>query len=51
VPVIMTWLVPITTGEAAAIRRDGWASMEQVFAAQNPDLADPGRPQVTLDAP
>jgi hypothetical protein len=46
VPVILAWLVPITTGEAEMIRRDGWEPVQRAFVAQNPDLADPGRPEV-----
>ncbi|RZU75420.1 suppressor of fused protein SUFU [Micromonospora kangleipakensis] len=48
-PVVLTWLVPITTGEAEVIQKSGWGTLEQAFAAQNPDLADPGRAEVALD--
>jgi hypothetical protein len=49
VPVVLTWLVPITTGEAEVIQKSGWGTLEQAFAAQNPDLADPSRTEVALD--
>jgi hypothetical protein len=49
VPVVLTWLVPITTGEAEVIQKSGWGTLEQAFAAQDPDLADPGRAEVALD--
>jgi hypothetical protein len=49
VPVVLTWLVPITTGEAEVIQKSGWGTLEQAFAAQNPDLADPGRAEMALD--
>jgi hypothetical protein len=49
VPVVLTWLVPITTGEAELIGRDGWGSLERAFTAEDPDLSDPARPQVTLN--
>jgi hypothetical protein len=48
-PVVLTWLGPITTGEAELIQKSGWGALEQAFAAQDPDLADPGRPEVALD--
>ncbi|MEU4483141.1 suppressor of fused domain protein [Micromonospora sp. NPDC023966] len=48
-PVVFTWLVPITTGEAEVIQKFGWGTLEQSFAAQDPDLADPGRAEVALD--
>jgi len=48
-PVILTWLVPITTGEAELIQKSGWGRLEQAFAAQNPDLADPRRAEIALD--
>ncbi|WP_372495033.1 suppressor of fused domain protein [Micromonospora phytophila] len=40
-PVVFTWLVPITTGEAEVVQKFGWGTLEQAFAAQDPDLADP----------
>ncbi|MEU9828497.1 hypothetical protein [Micromonospora chersina] len=46
---VFTWLVPITTGEAEVIQKFGWGTLEQAFAAQDPDLADPGRAEVALD--
>ncbi|MER7333675.1 MULTISPECIES: suppressor of fused domain protein [unclassified Micromonospora] len=49
VQVVLTWLVPITTGEAEVIQKSGWGTLEQAFAAQNPDLADPGRGEVALE--
>ncbi|WP_446219988.1 suppressor of fused domain protein [Micromonospora sp. IBHARD004] len=48
-PVVLTWLVPITTGEAEVIQKSGWGTLEQAFDAQDPDLADPGRAEVALD--
>ncbi|MFG3604839.1 suppressor of fused domain protein [Micromonospora chersina] len=48
-PVVFAWLVPITTGEAEVIQKFGWGTLEQAFAAQDPDLADPGRAEVALD--
>jgi hypothetical protein len=48
VSVVMTWLVPITAHEASVIRRDGWQTLEQAFAAHDPDLSDPGRPEVAV---
>jgi hypothetical protein len=48
-PVVFTWLVPITTNEAEVIQKFGWGTLEQAFAAQDPDLADPGRAGVALD--
>jgi hypothetical protein len=46
VPVVMTWLVPITTGEAELIRRDGWGALERAIEAEDPDLSDPTRAPV-----
>lgn len=51
VPVVLTWLVPITSGEADVISSAGWKALEQVFVAQDPDLSDPGRPEVALREP
>jgi hypothetical protein len=48
-PVVLAWLIPITTGEAEVIQVLGWEALEQAFAAQNPDLADPARVEVGLD--
>lgn len=48
-PVVFAWLVPITTGEAEVIQKFGWGTLEQAFAAQDPDLADPGRAEMALD--
>ncbi|MEU4238351.1 suppressor of fused domain protein [Actinoplanes sp. NPDC026619] len=47
-PVVLAWLVPISGGEAEVIRRDGWAALEEILVAQDPNLADPGRPEVAL---
>jgi hypothetical protein len=49
VPVVLVWLIPITTGEAEVIQTSGWGTLEQAFAAQNPGLADPARAEVALD--
>jgi Suppressor of fused protein (SUFU) len=46
VPVVLTWLVPITSGEAEVIRQEGWETLEGAFAAEDPDLTDPDRPEV-----
>ncbi|GAA0527554.1 hypothetical protein GCM10010172_05090 [Paractinoplanes ferrugineus] len=46
VPAIFAWLVPITTGEAAMLRTGGWDSLRKAFATQDPDLADPARPEI-----
>jgi hypothetical protein len=37
---VLTWLLPITTGEAEMVRRDGWEALEQAFVVQDPDLTD-----------
>jgi hypothetical protein len=51
VPVRLTWLVPITTGEAALTEREGWPALADTFAAEEPDLSDPGRSAVTAAGP
>lgn len=48
-PVILSWLVPITTGEARFALARGWLALEDVFLAEDPDLTDPLRAEVRLD--
>jgi suppressor of fused protein SUFU len=50
VPAVFAWMVPITTGEADMLRTSGWESLQKAFAAQDPDLADPARPEIALIA-
>lgn len=39
-PVEVLWMVPVTDGEAAFVREQGWETFEEVLAAQDPDLVD-----------
>ncbi|MGO1049498.1 suppressor of fused domain protein [Crossiella sp. CA198] len=39
-PVQLTWLIPITTGEAELALRIGWAQLEKAFENEDPDLTD-----------
>lgn len=48
VPIVMVWLVPLTAGEADLVDRSGWAALERILVAEDPDLSDPGRPEVPL---
>ena len=45
--IVLTWLVPITDGEADFVRAHGWAAFEAALFAVNPDLTDPDRHPVT----
>lgn len=45
---VMTWLVPITTGEAQLARTQGWPALKQAFIVHDPDLTDITRPAVEL---
>ena len=45
-PVFLTWLVPITTGEARLVETRGWSALEDAFVADDPDLTSPLRPEV-----
>lgn len=47
-PVVMTWLMPITTTEAEYAQTHGWAALQDAFVAANPDLTDPGRAGVDI---
>ena len=51
VTVVLTWLVPITSGEAKVVRRHGWAVLEHAVADRDPDLTDPRRSKVTFTQP
>jgi Suppressor of fused protein (SUFU) len=46
--VVFTWLVPITTAEAAYIRSHGWPAFEEALLTENPDLSDPARPSISI---
>jgi Suppressor of fused protein (SUFU) len=48
VPVVLTWLVPLTTDEARFAHAHGWRALEKIFIAQDPDVTDLGRPSVRL---
>lgn len=39
-PVQLTWLIPITTGEAELASRAGWAELERALENEDPDLTD-----------
>ena len=41
--VVLTWLVPITAGEAAFVAARGWQAFEKALVAEDPDLTDLGR--------
>ena len=43
-------VLPITSGEAGMLQASGWESLERAFATQDPDLADPARPEMLLSA-
>ncbi|GAA2498639.1 hypothetical protein Ahu01nite_037190 [Winogradskya humida] len=47
-PIVLTWLIPITTAEAALIRERGWPALARAFATEDPDLTDPARPDVVF---
>lgn len=44
--IVLTWLVPITTGEARLVETRGWSALEAAFVAEDPDLANPLRREV-----
>lgn len=39
-PVVIAWLVPITTPEAEYVKQHGWSKFEDLLVEQDPDLAD-----------
>ncbi len=43
VTIVVSWLVPITTGEARLVSERGWSALEDTFDAEEPDLTDPYR--------
>ena len=45
-PIALTWLVPITDGEADFIATYGWPAFEGVLESQDPDLTDFNRPSL-----
>lgn len=47
-PTVITWLVPITRGEAHLVERRGWRFFESVLVEQDPDLCAPDREGVDL---
>ncbi|GAA2714879.1 MULTISPECIES: suppressor of fused domain protein [Actinoplanes] len=47
-PIIMAWLFPITTAEAGLVAEHGWDELEKILIAEDPDLSNPERPEVTL---
>ncbi|GAA1894721.1 suppressor of fused domain protein [Asanoa iriomotensis] len=46
VAIVLTLLLPITTGEAAVVRERGLPALEGLFVAEDLDLTDPGRADV-----
>ncbi|MEV0718774.1 suppressor of fused domain protein [Asanoa sp. NPDC050611] len=50
VPIVLTYLLPLTGGEAGVVRERGLPALERLFVAEDPDLTDPGRPEVRLTA-
>ncbi|MDG4820257.1 suppressor of fused domain protein [Asanoa sp. WMMD1127] len=51
VPIVLTLLVPVTTREADLVRSRGLPALTHLFAAQDPDLTNPNRPEVGLVPP
>lgn len=44
----IVWLVPVSAAEAAYVRSRGWQAFEQELIKHDPDLMDPGRPELFL---
>jgi hypothetical protein len=45
-PVVLVWLVPISSAEAAFVGDQGWNAFEEQLAALDPDLWDFDRPSI-----
>ena len=48
VPVVITWLVPLTRTEAHFALAHGWTALQSALIEQDPDLTDLGRTSVQL---
>lgn len=44
----MVWVVPLCESEARVVKAHGWAALEGIFLAEDPDLLDPLRPCSSL---
>ncbi|HVJ21030.1 MAG TPA: suppressor of fused domain protein [Polyangiaceae bacterium] len=47
-PIVFVWLIPITESEATYCRSHGASAFEDLLVAQDPDLLDLDRPELTI---
>lgn len=45
-PIVVAWLVPISSAEAQFVRHEGWETFEQLLVAVDPDLLDLSRASI-----
>jgi hypothetical protein len=47
-PIVIFWLVPITSREAEFVRKNGWRAFEKRLIETQPDVVDTRRPELHL---
>lgn len=45
-PIVMTWLVPVTSREAEFVRKNGWEKFEDILEEVDPNLIDMSRASI-----